>query len=186
LLVRDSVYLLTTHFDGQLKSNGLSDKGIEQVELSWSAYPTEVDIDEERLMRARKIIQNDNHDQQSPGSRSQDMYDQGCVLVKGCEPAKHLAFEVKVVDDPYSVKDNDNDLPIRMVLSSCSFRGDSMGIPDGKSDCSLCQLGCSECKSHAKAAAYVRDAKPVEVSDYPHVHRDPEIIAAMRRYMQIQ
>jgi alpha-amylase len=63
LLVRDSVYSLTTHFDGQLKSNGVSDKGIEQVELWWSAYPTEVDIDEERLRRARKIIQNDNHDQ---------------------------------------------------------------------------------------------------------------------------
>jgi alpha-amylase len=114
------------------------------------------------------------------------MHDQGCVLVKGCEPAKHLAFEVKVVDGPYSVKDNDNDLPIRMVLSLYSFLDHSMGIPDGKSDCSLCQLGCNECKSPAKAAAYVRDAKPYEVSDYPQAHRDPEIIAAMRRDMQIQ
>jgi hypothetical protein len=51
---------------------GRSDKEIEQVRLWWSAYPTQVDIDERRLSRVRKVIQNDDHDEQNPGSSSRD------------------------------------------------------------------------------------------------------------------
>jgi hypothetical protein len=40
--------------------------------------------------------QNDDADQQMPGSSSRDMGDQGCVLVKGCEINTHRGFEVKV------------------------------------------------------------------------------------------
>jgi alpha-amylase len=76
-LVQDSGYSFTTHFDGQLKWNGRSDKEIEQVKFWSSAYSTDVDSDEGRLTRVRKVIQNDDHDQQSPGSNSRDMHDQG-------------------------------------------------------------------------------------------------------------
>jgi hypothetical protein len=106
----------TTHFDRQLKGNWLSDKEIKKVKLWWPAYPTEVHIDQGKLNRARKFIQNDD-------SRP------ACASVKGCECAKHGAFELKLFD-PVSVKDNSNDFPIRMVLSSHYFPGDSTGISD--------------------------------------------------------
>jgi alpha-amylase len=139
------------------------------VKLWWSAYPAEVGIDELRLSRVRKVIQNDDQDPQSLGSSSGDLQDQGC------EPAKHRAFEARLCDDPYSVTRNDNDFPIGMVLSSYYFPGRF----DGHSGCEIgLQPGSfrrSECKSRTKTAAHVRDAKADEGSDYTHVHRDPEI-----------
>jgi hypothetical protein len=38
------------------------------------------------------------------------------------------------------VTNNDVDYPIRLVLSSYWWQGDSEGIPDGKSDCDLCEV----------------------------------------------
>jgi hypothetical protein len=77
--------------------------------------------------------------------------------VKGGEPVNRRAFQLKLFDDPYLVNANDNDFPIRMVLSSYCFPGDSTGIPDGKSDYRQGPLDCSECKSRAKAVASVRE-----------------------------
>ena len=66
----------------------------------------------------RKAVQNDDADQQSDGSTSRDMGNFGCVLIKGCAVADHRGFEVTLFSAPYGSSDNDNDYPIRMVLSS--------------------------------------------------------------------
>ena len=42
----------------------------------------------------------------------------GCVLIKGCPVPEHRGFEVTLFANPYGSSDNDNDFPIRMVLSS--------------------------------------------------------------------
>ena len=94
------------------------------------------------------MIQNDDHDQQNPGSSSRDRHDEGCVLIKGYATEKHRAFEVKIFKDPKSVGDNKVNYPIRMVLSSYYFTNNVQGMPDG----------LEYCKSMSKATAYVEDA----------------------------
>ena len=91
----------------------------------------------------RKAVQNDDADQQSDGSTSRDseslrvkgrgamtaacfhctviltaVGNDGCVLIKGCPVPEHRGFEVTLFANPYGSSDNDNDYPIRMVLSS--------------------------------------------------------------------
>ncbi|KAH0795927.1 Alpha amylase, catalytic domain containing protein [Histomonas meleagridis] len=185
LLVGDSDYSYTTYFTNQLKSQGLTDTEINQIKIWWSGYPNEPDNDGGRLSRIRKVIQNDDHDQQNDGSSSRDMHDKGCVLVKGCDPNTHRMHEIKLFTDPYGGADNDNDYPIRMLLSSYYFKDGVKAIPDGKSDCSKCVTTCESCRSRAYAKAYVADAQAYAGSDYTRVHRDSQIIAAMRSWMHI-
>lgn len=186
LLVRDSEYSFTTGLTNQMKAQGLSDEDIEKVKIWWSGYPVEPDNDEGTITRTRKVIQNDDHDQQSNGSSSRDMHDEGCVLVKGCDPDKHRGFEIKLFEDPKGAQDNDKDYPIRMVLSSYYFTSDgATSIPDGKSDCAQCLITCDYCKSRSYAKAYVENAQAYAGSDYTRVHRDAQIIAAMRKWMKL-
>jgi len=192
LLVRDSDYSFTTHLTSKLQEQGLTDTEIDQIKLWWAPYPVEPDLDQHRLSRTRKVIQNDDHDQQSSGSSSRDMHDQGSVLVKDKNPDKHRKFEIKLFEDPYGNGDvdNDNDYPIRMVLSSYYFTKDEnnqviSSPPDGYSDCKLCKTTCDYCKSREYAPAYVENAKAYEGTDYTRVHRDEQIIAAMHEWMHI-
>ncbi len=107
------------------------------------------------------VIQNDDHDQQNPGSSSRDMgpfgkllnihitfhdlrkkvffFKQGCVLVKNCPENEHRNFETKLFTSPNGVGNNDNDWPIRFILSSYYLTHGNDGIPDGWSDCSKCK-----------------------------------------------
>jgi alpha-amylase len=84
----------------------------------------------------------------------------GCVLVKDCSEQTHRDFEVRLFKNPNGVGDNDNEWPIRFVLSS--YYGNKNGggvdaIPDGYSDCSLCTVTCGSCKhSVSYSPAYVR------------------------------
>jgi alpha-amylase len=57
----------------------------------------------------------------------------GCVLIKGCSPDKHRTFEISLFQNPRGVVDNDNDWPIRFILSSFYHTYGYLGIPDGKS-----------------------------------------------------
>jgi alpha-amylase len=182
----DSSYSYTTYLAKRLQEEGLTDTEIDQVKLWWAPYPVEPFLDNGRLSTKRKVIQNDDHDQQNPGSSSRDMHDSGCVLVKGCSPDTHRSFEVKLFTNPNGASDNDNDYPIRMVLSSYYFPSSGvMSPPDGLSDCSLCKFTCDNCQSREYVAAYQENAKAYEGSDYTRVHRDEQIIAAMRSWMHI-
>ena len=138
-----------------------------------------------RITRTRKVIQNDDHDQQNDGSSSRDMHDEGCVLVKGCEPDKHRAFEVKLFTDPKGAINNDDDYPIRMVLSSYYFVNGVKAIPDGLSDCKLCKTTCETCKTREYVKAYEPDGKAYSGVGYTRVHRDKTVINAMRQWMHL-
>ena len=63
----------------------------------------------------RNAIQNDDADQQTEGSTSRDMGDQGCVLIENCEADEHREFEVKLFEEPNGIQtSNDVDYPIRL------------------------------------------------------------------------
>ena len=143
--------------------------------------------------KVRSVIQNDDADQQNPGSSSRDMGNDGCVLIKGCDTAEHRGFEVKLFEAPNGVQDNDNDFPIRVVLSSFWWGGGAesdaengqlQGIPDGKSDCSLCTVNCQDCQSVKKEAAFNDSSTGYDgPQGYTRVHRDGVIVAAMRKWV---
>ncbi|OHT08399.1 Alpha amylase, catalytic domain containing protein [Tritrichomonas foetus] len=185
LLVGDSDYSFTTYFANKMSAQGLTDSDIEKVKIWWSGYPNEPGNDGGRISLKRKVIQNDDHDQQNDGSSSRDIHDKGCVLVKGCDVSTHRNFEIKLFTNPEGVSDNDNDYPIRMLLSSYYFSNGVQSIPDGQSDCSNCVTTCDSCRSRGFAPAYVENANAYEGSDYTRVHRDAQIIAAMRTWMHI-
>lgn len=138
----------------------------------------------------RKAIQNDDADQQMPGSTSRDMGSEGCVLVANCPTVDaHRGFEVMLFNNPPGVVDNSNDYPIRLILSSYYFpiQEQPYGVPDGWSDCSKCQgQWCGSCtNSMAYTPAFNASSVGYDGPVYTHVHRDATIVAAMQQWMQI-
>lgn len=142
----------------------------------------------------RKAIQNDDADQQNPGSTSRDMGDQGTVLVIDKQIDLHRMFEEKLFTNPNGASDNSNDYPIRMVLSSfwLPANANDYGIPDGKSNCDVCMVDCATCdaaQSMNTTSAYEAGASGytgnMEGGHYTRVHRDQGIINAMRGWMHL-
>lgn len=187
LLVQgDGDYSFTGGLTKQLKANGLSDEDILKIKIWWSGYPVEPDNDAGSIDRRRKVIQNDDHDQQNDGSSSRDMHDEGCVLVKNCPPEKHRNFEIQLFKNPKGSRDNSNDYPIRCILSSYYWYGYAKGIPDGMSQCDKCTVTCSGCKDRPYAKAYNPDAVAYPGgTGYTYVHRDSAIIDAVNSWMNL-
>ncbi|KAL7713102.1 alpha-amylase [Entamoeba marina] len=188
LLCEYNNYQYTTYFTEQLEANGLSEDDINKVKLWMSWYPMEIGKcnGQELVPFERLVIENDDHDQQTPGSTSRNMYEHGSVLVKDKNVDSHRNFEVQVFGR------TDYNWKHRLLLSSYTQLGDTNGndgFPDGLSDCSLC-VGdyCGSCKSIPKRDAYVAGASGYTVegfrgSDYTRTHRDITVINAMRGWM---
>jgi alpha-amylase len=171
-----------------LQSAGFSPADIDKIKIWNSGYPKEtakglVDCDS-NSPKIRSVIQNDDADQQNPGSSSRDMGNDGCVLIKGCSVSEHRAFEQKLFTSPNGAQDNANDFPIRVVLSSFWWYNNGLqGIPDGKSECSLCTTNCKGCQSVPYTPAFDDSSVGYDKTGYTRVHRDPAIIASMRTWM---
>eukprot|EP00948_MAST-09A_sp_MAST-9A-sp1_P000980 g980.t1 len=156
---RDSGYNYGGYLVDALQSNGFSESEIDKIKIWNSGYPKEtekglVDCDGNGP-KLRSVIQNDDADQQNPGSSSRDMGNDGCVLIKNCPVDEHRNFEIKLFTNPNGADDNDNDFPIRVILSSFWWYGNQLqGIPDGLSDCKLCTVNCDGCESVPKLSAY--------------------------------
>ena len=186
LLVQgDGEYSFTGGLTKRLQEQGFTESEINKIKIWWCGYPNEPKNDQNSISATRKVIENDDHDQQNPGSSSRDMHDKGCVLVKGCEPAKHREYEVKLFQSPYEVENNKDDYPIRLILSSYYFKNNAMAIPDGQSDCTRATIGKNDCRTVPYAKAYKEDAVAYAGSDYTRVHRDDAIIEAMRNWMML-
>ncbi|KAF7362568.1 Alpha-amylase [Mycena venus] len=193
------------NFNGFMSSAGLIASEIAMVKIWSSDYPKE--FRESFLLRnssserkhlaicgswilppSRFVIQNDDHDQQSPGSSSRDMQSSGSVLIKDKNVATHRAFEVQL----FTRTDFPDAGPlVRNVLSSYSFMDNgAAGFPDGLSDCSG-YTGTASCISMAKAPAFDANACGYSVvvngawtqGVYTRVHRDLSIVNAMRGWM---
>lgn len=145
-----------TNFDNVLSAAGLSSTDIAKIKIWSSDYPKEFPACGSWVIPASRFaIQNDDHDQQSPGSSSRDMGDSGSVLIKDKDISKHRAFEVQLFSR------TDGDWKIKLVLSSYMFASNgASGFPDGKSDCSLYTGSQSQsgCLGMAYDQAYVASA----------------------------
>jgi len=182
----DSGYNYGSYLADGLSANGFSDAEVDQIKIWNSGYPKEPNLGYCTISPVRNAIQNDDADQQTSGSTSRDMGDQGCVLIENCNSIdEHRQFEVKLFEDPNGiVTSNDVDYPIRLVLSSYYWQGDAEGIPDGKSDCSLCELECDACRTTVYWPAYNNSSCGYD-DEYTRPHRDLDIINAMRDWMAL-
>jgi alpha-amylase len=98
-------------FENKLKNDLGSQSEVNKIKMWDGLYPKEPQNNP--LAKNRVVIQNDDHDQQTPGSSSRDMGPFGCVLVKNCPENDHRNFEVRLFQNPNGVGDNSNDWPIR-------------------------------------------------------------------------
>merc|ERR1712100_197030 len=189
----DSGYNFGSYFTGKLAKAGFSASEIAQIKTWNSGYPKEPekgvdDCDIAKTGLQRVVIQNDDHDQQNPGSSSRDMGPAGCVLIKGCSESEHRNFEVQLFTNPPGSTNNDNDYPIRNLLSSFYWGEDTnQGMPDGLSDCKLCTVNCAGCKSMPYSKAYDPNSKGYDkgAGKYTRTHRDQAIVNAMRKWMHL-
>lgn len=184
-----SGYNYGSYFAGKLSEAGFSNSEVNAIKTWNSGYPKETcagtdDCSCQNLQRV--VIQNDDHDQQSPGSSSRDMGPFGCVLIKNCDESTHRGFEVKLFTNPNGARNNNEDFPIRMVLSSFYWgEGTIKGIPDGLSDCSLCQMSCETCRGIPYQKAHDPSSTGYDkgAGKYTRVHRDGSIVNAMRAWV---
>lgn len=112
------------------------------------------------------------------------MGDQGSVLVKDKDIAKHRSFETLLFSR------TDADWRIKLVLSSWVFADNGAnGFPDGLSDCATQYTGTQSlttCKGVVKDPAYVAAAcgyTSLAGGKYTRVHRDISIVNAMRAWV---
>ncbi|KAH7109641.1 glycoside hydrolase superfamily [Dendryphion nanum] len=175
-----------TNFDSRLSAAGLSSSDVAKVKIWSSDYPKEFPACGRWILPASRFaVQNDDHDQQSPGSSSRDMQDKGSVLVKDKDVAKHRGFEVQLFSR------TDADWSVKLVLSSYLFaEGGGNGFPDGLSDCSLYTgtQARSGCAGIARDEAFVENAcgyngGTLVAGKYTRVHRDMAIVNAMRAWV---
>eukprot|EP00935_MAST-01C_sp_MAST-1C-sp1_P001583 g1583.t1 len=187
-----SGYNYGAYLESALAKAGFSTEDIRKVKIWNSGYPKEpekgmVNCTADNDGTHRNVIQNDDADQQNPGSSSRDMGDDGCVLIKGCAEAEHRQYEVKLFTSPNGATNNDDDYPIRVVLSSYFWQNGSTGVPDGLSDCSLCvptHAGeCDGCQTVAQTPAFDAASTGYDKGVYTRVHRDAAIVAAMRKWI---
>ena len=187
MLVRNyNSYQYTKYLTDQLSAAGLSSSDISKVKIWSSWYPKEWGMAEGQIEYERLVIENDDHDQQKPGSSSRDMHGAGSVLVKEKNIDAHRQFEVQLFSR------TDRNWKHRLLMSSFTLvdgLNGNDGFPDGYSDCSLCTgQWCGSCKSIPKRQAYVEGSDGYTVegwrgSDYTRTHRDIDIINAMRGWL---
>jgi alpha-amylase len=183
---KDSGYNYGAYIADALLAAGFDQDDVNKIKIWNSGYPKEPDADCGSITKWRNVIQNDDADQQMPGSTSRDMGDQGCILVKTHDVATHRMFEVKLFTNPNGALDNDNNYPIRAVLSSFYWPpSGGLGIPDGLSDCSKCTTTCQGCQTTPYAKAFDANSCGYDPTNYTRVHRDKTIINAMRSWMKL-
>ena len=192
LFGEDGEYSYAGGMDKTLKSLWFSDDDIVKVKIWWSSYPKNYNVDNGHIDPRRKVIQNDDHDTQYADFRGLVDGGKGCILNEGCEVDKHRNFEIKLFEAPYDIKDNLNEAPIRMILSSFNTKYNGLrlkGLPDGNSDCyRSCKSDCDMCKDRSlpEFRAYLENGKAYSGIGFTRVHRDEKIIVAMQKWMQLE
>ena len=176
-------------FVNKMKAAGLSDNDILKIKIWGSDYPKEFPIcGWWEIDPIRHAIGLDCHDDQFPGSSSRDMQDKGSVYVKERNAEKHRYFLVQMFTR------TDANWKIKLVLSSYSFVNNAYGFPDGKSDCKNCTG--EQCRNNCRRSVPYQPAHDPnsrgydagssnnwKENTYTRVHRDAEVINAMRKWM---
>ena len=183
-------YSYGSPFVNKMKAAGLSDGDVDKIKIWGSDYPKEFPIcGYWEITPKRHAIGLDCHDDQNPGSSSRDMGDKGSVYIKERNIEKHRNFNIEMFTR------TDNDWKIKLLMSSYSFMNNgAAGFPDGKSDCSKCTG--EQCKNNCNKSvpyqkAYDPNSSGYDTGDsgnwkegsWTRVHRDQQIINAMRQWM---
>jgi len=187
----NSGYNYYTGLNNELAANGLSNDDINKIKIFASDYPKEFPICGSWVLSpSRFTIQQDDHDQQNPGSSSRDMADKGSVYIKDKDINRHRNFNIELFSRPAPV--NGNDWMIKYVLSSYSFMSNgAAGFPDGYSSCSGAPPEAGRCISMEYAKAFDPNSCGYDTGNggnwkegaYTRVHRDRSVIMAMRKWM---
>lgn len=171
-------------FNSLLMNDLQSQDEVDKIKIFDGAYPR-APWENKAISSRRLVIQNDDHDSQS-SNFFRDFGSRGCVLVKNCPIEQHRYYEMRLFEDPYDVNDRLTDWPIRILLSSFYHTYGEFGIPDGWSDCSTCKFNCDKCtQSVPYTAAYSADKCAYSGNEYTRVHRDIQIINAMRHWINL-
>ncbi|RYG69973.1 hypothetical protein EON64_01395 [archaeon] len=85
----NSGYNYGGYLESALYAVGWSAEDIQKVKIWNSGYPKEPEKGYCTISPTRNAVQNDDADQQTSGSTSRDMGDQGCVLIEGCQVSNH-------------------------------------------------------------------------------------------------
>ncbi|CAF3996674.1 unnamed protein product [Rotaria sordida] len=153
-----------TKFTNILKQDLILDSEVDKIKMWDGLYPKEL-FHNPTVPRHRVVIQNDDHDQQNP---------------------VHRNFEIRLFTNPNGVTDNNNDWPIRFILSSYYHAYGDLGIPDGKSLRDLCTIMCETCR---KSVPYIKAYEPMACAyvgnGHTRTHRDILVINAMRAWMKL-
>ena len=183
-------YSFGQNFVDKMKYVGLSDNDVLKIKIWGSDYPKECPIcGGWNIDSRRHAIGLDCHDDQNPGSSSRDMGDKGSVYIKERDVGKHRYFTTQMF---YTTAAN---WKIKLVLSSYSFMNNGgAGFPDGKSDC--CKCTGEQCRNNCnKSVPYQKAYNPNSTGydtgnswdwkegTYTRVHRDKDIVNAMRSWM---
>ena len=186
----DGFYSYGKNFENKMREVGLSGGDVFKIKIWGSDYPKEFPIcGHWNIDSGRHAIGLDCHDDQNPGSSSRDMGDKGSIYIKERNADRHRGF---TKDMFYRT---DANWKIKLVLSSYSFMDNGgAGFPDGKSDCSRCTG--EQCKNNChKSVPYQKAYNPSSTGydagsswnwkqgTYTRVHRDREIVNAMRSWM---
>ena len=120
------------------------------------------------------------------------MQDKGSVYIRERNVEKHRNFNVQMFTR------TEAEWKMKLLLSSYSFmENGGAGFPDGKSECSACTG--EQCKKNCKKSvpyqkAYDTNSTGYDTGDksnwkegsYTRVHRDKDIINAMRSWMGLE
>lgn len=117
------------HFNDLLMNVLNSADDLDKIKIFDGGYPSKP-WDNAAIPSRRIVIENDDHDSQSP-MFFRDFGNLGCVLVKGCAIEEHRGFEMRMFENPYEVRDSEQDWPVRILLSSFYHTYGKLGIPDG-------------------------------------------------------
>eukprot|EP01029_Cantina_marsupialis_P025823 TRINITY_DN68497_c0_g1_i1.p1 TRINITY_DN68497_c0_g1~~TRINITY_DN68497_c0_g1_i1.p1 ORF type:complete len:838 (+),score=159.11 TRINITY_DN68497_c0_g1_i1:103-2616(+) len=183
-----SSYSYTYGFKKALQQNNIDPDNELPIWLWDCSYPIQPIAADMGDWAKHAVIQNDDNDQGNSGSSSRDLQDKGDVLIHSHDPNRHRSYEVKLFQNPYGVSsDHNNDwYPIRLILSSFYWNGGSRGVPDSYSDCAkTCKRNCSGCQNTPYTPAYDPNSCGYDSTAYTRVHRDSQIINAMRQWMHL-
>lgn len=184
----DSGYNFYKGLDAKYAAAGISAADITKLKIWSSDYPKSMPVCGSWILPpSRFVVQNDDHDQQSPDSSTRDMGDKGSVLIKDKDVVKHRGFETQLFSR------TDADWLVKVVLSSYTyFANGAAGFPgDGLSDCtngfdtSAGQM-CDKSVGYEKAFRAGSCGYTVEGfagGKYTRVHRDLAIVNAMRKWL---
>lgn len=192
LCCQNSTYDYYVGFNALMRQQGLTEEDVAKVLIFSSDYPREFPVCGSWILPSTRFaVENDDADSQNPGSSSRDLGSQGSVLIKDKNVPLHRGFEVQLFSRA------DGDWNIKLVLSSYTFMNNGgQGVPDGKSDCALCQAG-PRCRTDCTKSTPFQKAHNDSVCGYTvfdttgqwaegvytRVHRDRAIILAMRQWM---